>query len=84
MEIANGWKFYSADFSINVGDPLRDGSVSLRRDPDGLQRWLEAVDKIDDADDYPALWVVARGLTLENAIINANLLAESTPPLEGQ
>ena len=67
MEIEDGWCFSSADFSLQTGfgNEKAMGFVVLVRAPDEKAK----------GDNEPPLFVVGSGLTLEDAISNANLLA---------
>jgi hypothetical protein len=81
MEIESGWRFSTADFSINAaGDGSESGVVMLVRDASGVALWHKITDEMN-ADDYPDLYVKGRGLTLEEAVTNANLRAARLPAL---
>lgn len=81
--IEEGWRFYSADFSIQAnGDDDAKGIVVLVRAPSEKARWREMSEDMKDADDGPPLYVTGRGMTLEKAIIDANLVAAHAKPIE--
>lgn len=79
MNIEDGWRFYTADFSIQasgkVGKHGSTGRVMLVRAPEEKARWNMLSDEEMDAPDCPELYIVGRGVTFEEAIANANLMA---------
>lgn len=81
MNIAIGWRFYSADFSLNAGDPARmaHGTVMLIRDPVQRESW----NNMNDAqrEEY-ALFVTGRGVDLHSALRDANSSALSQKKVE--
>lgn len=67
-----GWRFYSADFSLNAHDSTRSGTVVLRRDEPGYRWWLS----LPDADRETAkLYVHGRGVTFTGALADAVQMA---------
>ena len=82
MKIEEGWNFYSADFSVQAsGKQNAVGSVTLVRSPDDREKWNKLPDAVKEYDKSPELYVTGRGLTLEDALINANLAAAHALPI---
>lgn len=82
MKIEEGWRFNSADFSIQAaGNSGAKGSVTLIRSPEEKERWHAMPDELKEDYEGPPLTVIGRGLTLEYAIINANLAAAHAKPI---
>ena len=77
ITIENGWCFSTADFSIRAsGRPNANGRVVLIRDPSQKKIWHEIINELDaDGDEWPPLNVQGEGLTIEDAIENANRMA---------
>jgi len=76
MNIEEGWRFYSADFSVHAsGKDYVKGSVTLVRAPDERDEWHKMTDEDKEDDNGPPLWVHGYGLTIEDAIIDANMTA---------
>lgn len=85
MNIENRWRFYAADFSVNASsNNPRRGNVTLVRCPDDVAAWHKIVNEIEDEDDFPELYAIGKGLTLEEALVNANLIASHLPELESE
>ena len=84
MKIADGWRFSSADFSLQtgLGDEESMGFVVLVRAPDEKARWHQTTKEITEGDNEPPLFVVGSALTLEDAINDANLLAAKAKPIK--
>lgn len=81
--VAEGWRFYSADFSITAHQPSQPGYVMLIRDEIGYKKWH----RMDEAtkEEIP-LFVTGRGVTFEKALLHANenaMLAAPTQQQEG-
>lgn len=77
MNVAKGWRFYSADFSIQSSDYGKEnGVVTLVREPKEREKWHKLPDEVKDSRDCPDLFVSCRGLTFEEALQNANNCAE--------
>lgn len=82
MNIEDGWRFCSADFSIQaLGDDAATGSVLLVRDPSERDRWYQMSDDVKESDDGPPLYVIGHGMTIEDAIVSANLVAAHAKPI---
>ena len=78
MQISPGWRFYAADFSV----PERPGCATLVRQPDEVARWHKMPDDAkEDEDNCPPLFVSGRGMTFEEAIADANQIAENAKPI---
>ena len=83
--VAEGWCFYSADFSMNASNPVNWGTVMLTRDDAGRKWWHdlsgEEREKID-------LFVSGRGTTFDAAMKAANekaaIAAAPTPAAQGE
>lgn len=78
MNVAIGWRFYSADFSCNAADPqaMKKGSVILKRDPAQMEAWHQLGDR--EKDDYE-LFVYGVGVDFQSALQDANAAAMSEP-----
>ena len=82
MNIERGWKFNSADFSVQShGVGHEYGSVTLIRAPDERARWHQMSDEDKDDEDGPPLYIVGHGVTIQEAITNANLAASHALPI---
>ena len=80
--IEDGWSFNSADFSVQAKTDQRSkGNVTLVRDMEQQLLWHKVIDNIEDEDDWPKLYVTATGMTIEEAILNANFKARYAQPL---
>ena len=75
MKIEFGWRLLSADFSMQAMGKIKTGSVTFIRDEEGSKKWHSLTDEIKDSEGCPQLYVCATGETIEDAIINANLMA---------
>ncbi len=84
IEIVNGWRFQSADFSVQAsGKDTASGIVTLVRSPDDKTRWHDMPEELKDDDYGPPLYVVGHGMTLEKAITDANLKASLAKRIPG-
>ena len=81
MNIEDGWRFSTADFSIIAGGGKIAGSVMLIRSPENLAKWMKLPDEIKEPDDCPPLHISGRGMTFEEAVCNANLKAAHALPI---
>lgn len=82
MKIENGWAFNSADFSIQaIRNCQSKGRVLFIRAHPDYSRWFEMEQELKEADDGPPLYVVGYGMTLGEAITNANLAAAHAKPI---
>lgn len=78
MNVAPGWRFYSADFSCNAADPqaLKKGSVILKRDPQQTEAWHKLSEQRQDEVE---LFVFGHGVDFHTALEDANAVAMSHP-----
>lgn len=71
-----GWKFYTADFSVNAKDSRYPGHVMLIRDQSGVEWWhrlgAEDQERVD-------LYVSGKGSTVSQALHDACARAASAP-----
>ena len=88
MNIAEGWRFYSADFSLQASGKSEVGSVTLVRDPKNKVLWHKLIQAMDDgiiakpsSEDYPELYISAEGKTVEAAVYAANEITKTTKEL---
>ena len=82
MNIEEGWRFQSADFSIQAGgNETATGFVTLVRSPEEKARWHKMSEEDKEDDNGPPLYVVGHGMTLEDAIVSANLVAAHAKPI---
>ena len=82
MNIEEGWRFQSADFSVQAGGKdYATGFVTLVRDPVEKERWHQMTEDEKEIDDGPPLYVIGHGMTLEDAIVSANLAAAHAKPI---
>ena len=79
MNIENGWRFYTADFSLQSAGKSDVGNVTFRRDPENTKKWLELSEEDRENTD---LHITASGKTIIDAIINANLIAAHTKDID--
>ena len=70
-EIQDGWRFYTADFSV----PNEPGSVTLIREETNQARWHLIVAGEPDEKKWPELYASGRGMTLASAVDKANVVA---------
>lgn len=79
--VAEGWRFYSADFSITAHQPSQPGYVMLIRDEIGYKKWHS----MDEAakEEIP-LFITGRGVTFEKALLHANENAIAAAPTQQQ
>ena len=72
-EFENGWRFYTADFSLQaMGNQKSKGSVTLVRCSEQRAIWHKLPEDVIESDDCPELYVAGMGLTIEDAIADAN------------
>jgi len=81
MDIEEGWVLHSADFSMKAAGTRDTGTVRLVRNVFWRNRWHDMPDELKDDDYGPDLYVHGSGRTLEEAIVNANLLAAHAKPI---
>lgn len=80
MNVAIGWRFYSADFSINARDPqaMAPGTVILIREPAQREAW----NKLSDSEKTDVeLFVYGKGVDFHTALQDANSAAASESSL---
>jgi hypothetical protein len=66
--VPEGWKMYSADFSMQASGREITGSVTLIRDHDGRKEWH----KLSDEDrEQVALYAIGYGITVDEATEDA-------------
>lgn len=71
FEIEPGWRFFSADFSSTY----TAGVVTLERDHEAKTRWFLLPPEVLESEDCPPLYINGRGVTLEDALEEACILA---------
>ena len=78
-----GWRFCTADFSMQACRGLATGTVLLIRDPDAKKAWHLQPEEVKAADDCPPLYISGEGKTFDEAMRDAwgkSLLAKSIVP----
>lgn len=75
-QVTPGWRFLSADFSVQALGGREFGRVTLVRDPEQRTKWHALPEDQRDADDGPALYVSGLGKTLSHALQDACTSAE--------
>lgn len=73
MEIENGWRFFTADFSR----PNVSGTVTFMRDGVNYTKWMNQSDEVKVADDCPEMFVIGRGDSFTEAYDSANKMAKN-------
>ena len=81
MNIEKGWLLWSVDFSIQATKPNALGQAMLIRDIKDRAMWHKMADELKEVDDGPELYVSGSGMTIEEAIVNANLAAAQAKPI---
>ena len=81
MNIEKGWRFCTADFSIQAAGRGTIGRVMLIREPSEVAKWQSLPDEVVEGDDCPPLCMHGEGETFEEAITNANLGAAHARPV---
>ena len=82
MNIEKGWRFCTADFSIQAAGRGTIGRVMLIREPSEVAKWHLIPDEVrEDEKLCPPLYMHGEGETLEEAITNANLGAAHARPV---
>ena len=79
----DGWRFFSADFSMQASSQKNYGNVTYVRNPEQVRRWHDLPDEVKDFPDAPALYIYGQGKTLEEAIADVEKQAKEIPLLEG-
>lgn len=75
MNIERGWKFHTADFSLQAAGKSKLGQVKLVRDLENRRKWHLQDEETIESDDCPPLYAKGSGDTIENAIVSANMAA---------
>ncbi|QMV32833.1 hypothetical protein F1_00034 [Ralstonia phage Heva] len=70
--VAEGWHFYSADFSTNANQPHVQGNVMLIRDDRGRKWWHNLP---EEEREEVALFVTGHGMSFDAAMLDANAKA---------
>ena len=73
--IPEGWRFYTADFSMQATGKRNCGSVMLIRDEKGVAEWHKLPADLKESDDGPPLYLSGTGKTLQEAIEEASARA---------
>jgi len=81
MNIKKGWCFSTADFSLQAAGKSKTGSVMLIRDLKNRAKWNKLDNDLKVSDDCPEWYIVGEGVTLDEAITNANLAAAHAKPI---
>jgi hypothetical protein len=81
MNIENGWCFSAADFSLQAAGKSKTGRVVLVRDTLNKAKWHKQTDELKESDDCPELFITGEGVTLDEAIVSANLSAAHAKPI---
>ena len=82
LEIAVGWRFMSADFSVQAsGKDKATGFVMFVREPAETAKWHKMTEEDKEDENGPELYVVGHGMTIENAIRDANQKAVHAKPI---
>lgn len=81
MNIENGWRFSTADFSLQAAGKSKTGSVILTRDEENKAKWFKMNLDLKERYDCPELYISGEGVTIEDAIVNANLAAAHAKPI---
>ncbi len=82
MEIATGWRFHAADFSVQAsGKEHVTGFVTLIRDPEHQALWYNLPEEMIEDENGPPLFVFGHGMTIEEAVENANIMARHAKPI---
>ena len=82
LKIVAGWCFMSADFSVQAsGKYIATGSVTLVREPTEKAKWHKMTEEDKEDENGPELYVVGHGMTIEDAIRDANQKAVHAKPI---
>jgi hypothetical protein len=81
MNIESGWRFSTADFSMIACGKNQPGTVRFIRSPEEVDKWHRMIEELKEDDNGPPLYVTGEGMTLEEAIINANMAAAHAKPI---
>ena len=78
----DGWRFSTADFSLQAAGKSETGSVTLIRDPEAKARWHQQSEEAKERDDGPPLYVFGEGATFATAMTDASRKAYEAAPIE--
>ena len=78
----DGWRFSTADFSLQAAGKSETGSVMLIRDPEAKARWHQQSEEAKERDDGPPLYVSGEGATFATAMTDASRKAYEAAPIE--
>lgn len=85
MNIEKGWRFLSADFSVQAcGKDGVTGIVTFIRAPDERAAWHKMPEELKEDENGPPLYVIGHGMTLEEAVDYANTAAAHAKPIPSQ
>jgi hypothetical protein len=83
MIIEEGWRFQSADFSVQASGKMEaSGFVTLVRAPAEKARWHQMPEESKEDESGPPLYAIGRGMTLEDAVKAANIAAARARPID--
>lgn len=77
-----GWRFSTADFSLQASGKSATGSVMLIRAPEEKARWHQQSEETKERDDGPPLYVSGEGITFATAMTDASRKALEAAPIE--
>lgn len=84
MKIEKGWRFQSADFSVQATGKAVTGIVTLVREPAEKERWFQMDEELREDHLGPPLYVLGHGMTIADAIAAANRAAKGARPIPGR
>jgi hypothetical protein len=70
-KVPEGWCFYSADFSMVASGVSKRGSVTLVRSIEQRTIWQSLPDALKDGEAAIPLFIMAQGISLEEAFYEA-------------
>lgn len=76
-----GWRFYTADFSLQAAGLSETGRVLLIRSPEEKVRWHQQGEAIKDREDCPPLFIEGEGETFEDAMRDAESKTQDALPI---
>lgn len=79
--IEDGWQFLTADFSMIAAGRNKPGYVTFIRCREDVDNWHMMPDELKEDENGPPLYVTGRGMTFEEAIIDANMAAAHAKPI---
>ena len=78
----DGWRFSTADFSLQAAGKSAVGWVTLIRDPMAKEQWHQQSEGTKESDDGPPLYVSGSGKTFATAMTEASRAALKAAPIE--